>query len=128
MSRFAALNHIKGNLSPSSSLFILLLVPFASFAPALETVYGGSQEEAGHDGGHRDGYAWKDDDEEIGDGQGDLTLPKTVLGELAERHAAAIVGQGALHTLYTIGKLVTVLHQPSEQVGKVAVTHPGVAL
>ena len=30
--------------------------------------------------------------------------------------------------LLTIWKLVTVLHQPREQVGKVAIAHPGVAL
>lgn len=106
MSRSAALNQIKGNSSPSFSLFILLLVPFASFAPALETVYGGSQEKAGHYGGHWDGDAREDDDEEIGEGQGDLTLTKTVLGELVKRHAAAIVGQGALHTLDTCIKRV----------------------
>lgn len=64
-------------------------------------MHGGSQEEAGHDGrhGHRD--AREDNDEEVGEGQGDLTLPETVLGELTERHTAAIGGQRALHTIYT---------------------------
>lgn len=72
-------------------------------------MYGGSQEEASHDGGHRDGDAREDDDEEIGESQGDLTLPKTVLGEMAERHSAAIVGQGAFHSLYTCEKRLNTL-------------------
>lgn len=96
----AALNNIEGRSAPSS-FFTLLLVPFSALAPALKTVDGGCQEEAGHDGGHRDGDAREDDDEEIGEGEGDLALPKTVLGELAERHTASISGQRALHSFYT---------------------------
>lgn len=77
----AALNHTEGH--SHASFFTLLLVSFSALAPALETVDGGCQEEAGHDGGHRDGDAREDDDEEIGESEGDLALPKTVLGELA---------------------------------------------
>lgn len=85
----------------SCSFFALLILAFGTFAPALEAVNGGSQKEAGHDGRYGHGDAREDDDEEVGEGQGDLTLPETVLGELTERHTAAIGGQRALHTLYT---------------------------
>lgn len=85
----------------SCSFFALLILTFGTFAPALEAVHGGSQEEAGHDGRHGHGDAREDDDEEVSEGQGDLTLPETVLGELTERHTAAVGGQRALHTLCT---------------------------
>lgn len=99
----AALNHTEVHiqLQLPSSFFTLLLVSFSALAPALKTVDGGCQEEAGHNGGHRDGDAREDDNEEIGEGEGDLALPKTVLGELAKRHTASIGGQRALHTFYT---------------------------
>lgn len=64
-------------------------------------MHGGSQEEAGHDGCHGHGDAREYDDEEVGEGQGDLTFPETVLGELTERHTAAIGGQRALNTVNT---------------------------
>lgn len=83
------------------SFFAFLIFAFSTFAPALEAVHGGSQEEAGHDGSHGHRDARKDDYEEVCEGQGDLTFPETVLGELTERHTAAIGGQRALHTIYT---------------------------
>lgn len=52
----------------SCSFFALLILAFGTFAPALEAVHGGSQEEAGHDGRHRHGDAGEDDDEEVGEG------------------------------------------------------------
>lgn len=85
----------------SWSFFAFLIFAFSTFAPALEAVHGRSQEEAGHDGSHGHRDARKDDDEEVCEGQGDLTFPETVLGELTERHTAAIGGQRALHTIYT---------------------------
>lgn len=73
-----------------SSLLALLLLGLIAFAPALEAVDGGGQEEAGHDGHHRHGDAREDDDKEVGEGERHLALTKTVLGELVEGHAAAV--------------------------------------
>lgn len=81
-------------LAPSqSSLFALLFLCLIAFAPALEAVDGGGQEEAGDDGHHGHGDAREDDDEEVGEREGPLALTEAVLGELVEGDALPVHGQ-----------------------------------
>lgn len=74
----------------SPLLFTLFILSFGAFAPALEAMDGGGQEEAGHDGRQRHRDAGENDNEKVSEGQGDLALSETVLGELTERHATAV--------------------------------------
>lgn len=83
-----------------SSFLALLLFGLIAFAPALEAVDGGGQEEAGHDGHHRHGDAREDDDKEVGEGERHLALAKTVLGELVEGHTAAVCRQRTIQAFH----------------------------
>lgn len=82
------------------SLLALLLVPLGAFAPALEAVNRGGQEEAGHDGHHGHGDPREDDDEQVRQRQGGLALAEAVLGQLAQGHASPVHGKRALHVLH----------------------------
>lgn len=88
-------------LPEASSLLTVLLVTLGAFTPTLEAVDGGGQEEARHDGdhGHRD--AREDNDEQVRQCQAGLALAEAVLGQLGERDAPAVHGQGALHALHS---------------------------
>lgn len=52
-------------LSNGISLLTFLLIPLRSFAPALEAMDSGGQEEACHDGDHRHGDTGENDDEQV---------------------------------------------------------------
>lgn len=47
------------------SLLTFLLIPLRAFAPALEAMNSGGQEEACHDGDHRHGDTGENDDEQV---------------------------------------------------------------
>lgn len=85
----------------TSSLLTLLLVTLGAFAPALEAVDGGGQEETGHDGNHGYRDAGEDDDEQVCQRQAGLALAEAVLGQLGEGDSPAVHGQGALHALHS---------------------------
>lgn len=110
------------------SLFALLFVALGSFTPTLEAVNSRSQEEAGHDGHYRHRDAGEYDDEQVCESQCGLALSETVFRELREGDAPPVHGEGALHTVNPIRKFMAVLQKPGEQVCKVAVANPRVAL
>lgn len=91
------------SLLKTSSLLTLLLVTLGAFAPALEAVDGGGQEETRHDGNHGHRDAGKDNDEQVCQRQAGLALAEAVLGQLGEGDTPAVHGQGALHALHSCG-------------------------
>lgn len=70
-----------GNVLLLQSVIPFLLVSFAAPAEALEAMDRGCEEEASHDGCHRDRDAREDDNEVVGEAEGTVALAEALFRE-----------------------------------------------